>query len=207
MQLLALVAAYGIGSFPSALLVGRWRAGIDVRGHGSGSAGATNVQRQLGWGPALLVLALDVAKGWVAAGPLASWAAGDGSGWLRVSIGFAAVAGHVWPLFARFRGGKGVATGAGALLALEPLVCAGACAVFAVALATVRRVSAASLIAAFAVLPSFWLAGLIRELPPVVEHVAFAGALLVLLVWTHRDNLRRLLAGVEPRFPGAPAGK
>ena len=134
-------------------------------------------------------------------------AAGDGSEWLRTSFAFAAVAGHVWPVFSRFRGGKGVATGAGALLALEPWVCVSACVVFVVALAAARRVSVASLIAAVAVLPVLWLAGLIRDLPPVTAHVAFAGALLVLLVWTHRDNLRRLVAGVEPRFPGAPAGE
>jgi len=117
----ALVAgaiAYGLGSIPFAVLITRWKAGIDVRSVGSGHAGATNTMRAAGWGAGILVAALDLAKGYFAV-----WLAqqlGDSEYTLAVAAGMVVI-GHCWPLYAGFRGGMGMASGAGALLTIWPL--------------------------------------------------------------------------------------
>ncbi|HCA60801.1 MAG TPA: glycerol-3-phosphate acyltransferase, partial [Synechococcales bacterium UBA8647] len=121
MAILVVPLGYLLGSFPSGYLAGRWCAGVDIRQLGSGSTGATNVLRQVGKGPALVVFLVDVFKG-SAAVILARALLGAGAyGWL-VAAGLAALAGHIWPIWLGGKGGKAVATGFGMLLGLVPAV-------------------------------------------------------------------------------------
>jgi glycerol-3-phosphate acyltransferase PlsY len=190
MTLILMVAAYLCGSIPFGVLLGR-RAGVDIRRSGSGNIGATNVARTAGARLGVLTLMADVLKG---AGPvLVGRALGVGPGVLAAT-GLAAFVGHLFPFGLRFAGGKGVATALGVLIALCPAAAAAAAAVFAAVFAAFRYVSVASLAAALA--SPLASAGLGCPRPFVTIAVAMA----VLIAWRHRDNLRRLLAGTEPRF-------
>ncbi len=112
--IIAIIVSYLLGSISFSILVARWLKKIDIRDHGSGNAGATNTLRVLGKGPAILVFLLDIAKG--SAGVLiGSWLS-DGSAAVEVACGLAAIAGHNWPIYFRFKGGKGIATTVGALV-------------------------------------------------------------------------------------------
>lgn len=182
-------AGYLLGTLPTALVVAR-RRGVDPTAMGSRNPGATNVARTAGTTAGVLTLAGDLAKGAAAAG--LGWAAG-GRG-LAVACGTAAVLGHVAPATRRFRGGKGVATGAGMALASVPGAALVAGAVFAVVAAAGRRASLAS-IAGTVALPA--AAGATGATGPEVAALA-AGAALV--VARHRSNVVRLLRGEEPRF-------
>ena len=209
---LALPGAYALGSVPFGLLVGFAR-GVDVREHGSGNIGATNVLRTVGkpWG--YLAFALDALKGAapvLIAGRLtgalgeADPAATTSLLWLGVAM--AAILGHMFPVFLRFKGGKGVATGFGALLALWPHVTLGAAAalvVWLLALRVTRYVSVASCAAAIA-LPLSIVAGRLAGWPaPGLEGAGpFLGVTALLaafVVWKHRGNLARVRAGTEPK--------
>ena len=174
------VAAYLIGTFPTALLVGRHR-GVDPTRRGSGNPGATNVARTAGRRAGAITLAGDVAKGAAAAGM--GWAAG-GHG-LGVACGIAAVVGHVLPVQRRFRGGKGVATGVGMALVLFPAALALAAGAFAVALVASRAVGVASVVGSAALPVAAALTG-----APAPEVAALAGC-AALIVARHRDNLAR----------------
>lgn len=182
--------AYLLGSIPTGVMIGR-RGGIDVRAVGSGNIGATNVARSLGWRAGLLTLGGDVAKG---ALPqlVCEWARLDVA--VAACAGVASVLGHLFPLFARFRGGKGVATAFGVLLVLAPPAAIGAVAVFAVGANATRFVSVGSMAAA-AVLPFALYA---FDAPWIVVRSGIAITLLIL--WRHRENLVRLLEHREPRF-------
>lgn len=187
-----LVAAYVAGSFPTSYLASRI-AGIDLRQHGSKNLGATNVYRVLGWKYAVPVGLVDVAKGAVPV-LLASARAGQGS-WIPVLVGCAAVAGHVFSVFLKFRGGKGVATAAGAVLGLAPTSLAAAAVVWIAVLASTGFVSLASILGAL----TFPLA--VRFLAPEATNVFWIGIVLaVFIVFTHRGNVARLLSGTENRF-------
>jgi acyl phosphate:glycerol-3-phosphate acyltransferase len=196
------LASYLLGSVVGSLVVGRLRGGIDIRTLGSGNAGGTNALRTQGKAFALWVMLIDVAKGWLAAFVIATlpWpgsALADAAlrEWLPVSCGAAAIIGHVYPLWHGFRGGKGAATLMGALLAIDPLLLAAVIGVWLVAVVLVGYVSLASMLAAIA-LPVFAsLSG--RE--PHAPLVAFGVFVAVLVVFTHRSNVARLLAGEEPR--------
>ena len=196
-----MIAGYLLGSCPTAVPISRRLYGSDVRGHGSGNAGATNMLRAFGWRPALAVLALDAAKGYVPA-LLAPWLAGEGpvpASTLGLAAGAAATVGHCYPVFAGFRGGKGVATAAGALLATHPGALAGGLAVFAAVLTLSRYVSAAS-VGAAAAMPAILLAFRVRPDPAVpLEDVYLAAALAGFIAFTHRSNLTRLRQGRELR--------
>ena len=182
----AVVAAYLLGTFPSALLAGR-RRGVDPSRSGSGNPGATNVLRTAGRQAAALTLVGDLGKGVVAAA--GGWAIG-GHG-LGVACGLAAVVGHVAPVTRGFRGGKGVATGAGMLLVLYPLLALVAAAAFGVAFAITRIVSVGSIAAAAAVPVAAAIGGVPgRELAALV-------ACAVLVVARHADNIRRIARGEE----------
>lgn len=186
---LALVA-YVIGSLPTGVVMG-WLAGIDVRSVGSGNIGATNVARAAGRTAGLITLIVDVGKG-VAAVALAR-ALGTSS--LAVpAAALAAPLGHVFSVFLRFSGGKGVATGLGSCLALAPSAMVPPTLTFAAAFAVTRIVSVASLAAAWTTPVSMALAG--AERPTVVVAVLIA----VVITVRHQDNIRRLRAGTEPRF-------
>lgn len=190
--LLFLLLAYALGSVPTSYLVGRLRA-TDLREHGSGNLGATNVYRVLGAGAAAPVVVVDVAKGFVPAGLFPGWDGATGAG-LAVAYGLAAIAGHVWPFTLRFRGGKGVATGAGVLLALAPLTTLIALFVWIGVVSLTRYVSVGS-IATATLVP---LLALAFDAPTAT--VWFCAVVALFVWWTHRENIRRLRAGTEHRF-------
>ena len=215
--LLILALSYLLGAVPFSLVVAR-AMGVDLRQHGSGNAGATNAMRVLGKKAGLLVFLLDFAKGLVAVA-LVSQIRGSGESlvgllgsndelaedWAATLAGTAAMIGHVvtvWGrlFFASWKGGKGVATGAGMLTGLAPLPVLLALLVFVAALAATRYVSLGSILAAVS-LPLSLLAlhfGFGWESPPPVW--AFAVVVPAFIVWTHRANVRRLLDGTESRI-------
>ena len=205
-----LVVAYFLGSIPPGYLAGRLLKGIDIREHGSGSTGATNVLRTLGKGPAIAVLLIDILKG-VAAIALVRWcyslaiaqdlatgagtlAGGAALDWMVTLAGLAALLGHSKSIWLNFTGGKSVATGLGVLLALSWQVGLSTLAVFGVVMAVSRIVSLSSITAAIAVFVFMLL--LAQPLP--YQLFAIAGGLYVVL--RHRTNIQRLLAGTEPRI-------
>lgn len=200
-QLLLVVfvaGAYLLGSLPFAVIVSRAFGLADPRSYGSGNPGATNVLRSGNKKAALLTLIGDAAKGW-----LAVWGASRlGSWWLPaellpLAVTLVAVAvfiGHVFPLFLRFKGGKGVATAAGVLLGLNPWLGAGTIAAWLVVAVLSRYSSLAAVCAAiFAPLASVWLFGFRL---PVLGVLAMGG----ILIWRHADNIKRLLAGTESKI-------
>ena len=193
LAILVVPLGYLLGSFPSGYLAGRWCAGVDIRQLGSGSTGATNVLRQVGKGPALVVFVVDVFKG-SAAVILARALLGSGAyGWL-VAAGLAALAGHIWPIWLGWKGGKAVATGFGMLLGLVPAVGLACLGVFLTSLAVSRIVSISSVLAA-AALPLLMAAA---GAPWAYLGLGFVAAVMV--IWRHRSNLARLLKGEEPRL-------
>jgi glycerol-3-phosphate acyltransferase PlsY len=198
-----LFAGYLLGSIPSGYLAGRWLAGLDIRREGSGSTGATNVLRVVGKGPALVVFLVDVLKGSTAV--LLAKAVLDPFGVGVVLAGLAALAGHIWPVWLGWKGGKAVATGLGMLLGLTwpvGLACFG---IFLAVLSLSRIVSLSSVVAALSLplLMLGWFAnqGLGLRWP----YLALALLTTVLVVWRHRSNIRRLLDGTEPQL-GTPKG-
>jgi glycerol-3-phosphate acyltransferase PlsY len=190
-SLLLLALGYLLGSMPNGYLAGRWLKGIDLRQCGSGSTGATNVLRNVGKGPALVVFLLDVGKGALAVLLAKSFGLND---WVQVLAGLAALAGHIWPVWLGWKGGKAVATGLGMFLGLAwpvGLACFG---LFMAVISISRIVSLSSVIAAIG-LPVLMLISGGSSAYLVVSLVA---SLLVL--WRHRSNIKRLLAGTEPKI-------
>jgi glycerol-3-phosphate acyltransferase PlsY len=188
-----ILSAYLLGSIPTGYIIGNL-AGVDVRKVGSGNVGATNVARVLGKGRGALTLAVDVGKGWLAV----YVARRLGVSLVCVTaVGMAVFLGHLYPIFLRFNGGKGVATALGVFLALAPGTVWVLFVIFAVAVAASRIVSVGSLSAALAAPVVFWL----FELPPVV--IAMGGFIALMIVWRHRSNIQRLRAGTEPKFGSA----
>jgi len=198
--ILVIVLAYLLGSIATAVWVGKIFHGTDVREHGSGNAGATNVIRVLGWKTGVPVLLIDVLKGWVAAMlPVFLNMADDGSAQLtnyQIIAGLAAVAGHIYPVFAGFHGGKGVATIFGVLLAINPLVTISCFGVFLCVLLISGYASLGSMTAgiSFPVLLFFFF-----ETPSVWLKV-FSVLVAVALLITHRHNIIRLIKGKESRL-------
>jgi len=200
LAVLALILSYLAGSIPSAVWAGRVFHGIDIREHGSGNAGATNTIRVLGWKTGVPVLIFDLAKGWLAASlPVFLNAAPEGSQQmtvLKIACGVAAIIGHVFPVFAGFRGGKGVATTFGVLLALDPYLTLSCAGIFLLVLLLSNYVSLSSMIAGvmFPVL-------LMTVFPtPSLLLKLFAVAVAIALVVTHRKNIGRLVRGEEKKF-------
>ncbi len=187
----AILAAYLIGSIPFALILARrWGAG-DLRRTGSGNLGAANVMRASGVTAGLLVAALDMAKGAVSV-----WLAGrlSANPAAPAAAGLAAILGHIYPLWLRFRGGKGVATACGVLLVLTPPAVPPAFAIFATVVWLTRYISLGSLLASLALPPIAYAIG--SPAPAVVGAVASAA----LIVFRHRSNLARLWTGTERRL-------
>ncbi len=194
------VLGYLLGGIPTAYLVGRWR-GVDIRRHGSGNVGGTNALRVLGWKWGVMVMAVDVAKGYLAADALPRLpVAGGESVYLALCGGLAAVIGHVLSPYLGFRGGKGVAAGAGMLLALAPLPAAIAAGAFFIGVFGTGIVSVGSLAASVALPVAAFLLDLygVCLVPPAVR--ALTVGLVPLVFYTHRANIRRLIAGEENRF-------
>lgn len=189
-MMLAVLLGYLAGSVPFAFLLAR-RAGIDVRVVGSGNVGAANVMRATGIGRAIAVMALDVAKG-AAAVAIAQLTSGGAA--LAAMTGAAAIVGHIYPVWLRFHGGKGVAVAAGVFAVLAPMATAVAAVMFVVTVWATRYVSLGSVAATLALPPAAWLIGA----PAGVVGAASGSAALIL--FRHRTNLRRLREGTERRI-------
>ncbi|MCY4367944.1 MAG: glycerol-3-phosphate 1-O-acyltransferase PlsY [bacterium] len=184
-----LVCAYLLGSINAALVVARARS-VDIRAVGSGNPGASNVLRAMGKGPATVVYLADLLKGWLpAVVGLAVWDAT-----IAGMVGLGAVIGHCYPAFHRLRGGKGVATAGGVVLALSPLVMALMIGVYAVALAVTRISAVGSLAAVLLAIPALLLAGVDSGA------VGWFGVATLLILLRHRSNLARLRAGTENKL-------
>ena len=195
----ALLAAYLLGSLSGSLILGRF-IGVDIRKSGSGNAGGTNALRARGWRFALGVVAIDVSKGALAALlPLAASLESALVWPLQAACGMAAAAGHVWPAFFGFRGGKGAGTLVGALTVVWPLAVAGVVAVWLLVLFSTGYVGLSTVLAASVLVP-LALLGSEAELAGRLTLALIASGFIA---FTHRDNLRRLRAGTESRFEKA----
>lgn len=188
-----LAAAYLLGATPTSYVAGRLAKGIDLREHGSKNLGATNVYRLLGWRWAIPVGVVDIAKGAVPVAVFGPWA--QGAPGFPVFLGLAAVLGHIFSPYVGFKGGKGVATAAGMFLALAPLAVLIALPVWGACLWGSGYVSLSSIIVA-AVFPVLVLVTPHRGSPAVIASIGLA----LLIIYSHRANIRRLLAGTENRF-------
>lgn len=190
---LLVFVAYLVGSVPTGYILGSW-AGVDVRKAGSGNVGATNVARVVGKRHGIFTLVADTAKGFVPVilalnlglTPIAT-----------ASVGIAAFLGHLYPVFLRFQGGKGVATALGVFLGLAPWATLVLAVIFVLVLLTTRVVSLSSMVAAAFAPIIFWL---FFHSPILTGTTLFIGVMIVL---RHRGNIQRLLSGTEPRFGGS----
>jgi len=201
--LVAILVSYFVGGFPTALVTGKVFRGIDIRQHGSGNAGATNAFRVLGWKIALPVMIVDVLKGTFATLVISKLALGA-VGWPPTAVelvcGVAAVFGHIWTPYAGFRGGKGVGTALGVMIGLAPLAMLFAAVLWLAVVMFTGYVSVGSMLGAVSVPFFVALAAKLQHQP--VDRVTLGATvfLAVLIVFTHRSNIRRLLAGTENRF-------
>ncbi len=194
-----ILLAYLLGAFPSSVVVGRVAKGIDLRHHGSGNAGASNAFRVLGRGLGAAVLIMDVAKGAAAVTLIPLIAPNELIG---LFLGAAAILGHVYSPFLRFRGGKGVGTAAGVLLVLYPFPLAIAVSVFVLILLVFGITSLASLIAALSFPAATALLGASGVIETSPSIFVFSVVAVLFLLFTHRENVRRLVRGEENRFEG-----
>lgn len=198
--ILTFLSAYILGSFTTALWVGKLFHGVDIREHGSGNAGATNAIRVFGWKTGIPVLLTDIAKGWLAAMlPVFFKLAEPGDPALinlQILTGLTAIIGHIFPVFAGFRGGKGVASVFGVLLALHPLLTASCVVIFLVVLFISGYVSLSSMSAgvAFPV-----LLFTVFHTPSLFFKI-FSVFVAIALIITHRKNISRLIRGEESKF-------
>ena len=189
-----LLGSYLVGAIPTSYLAGRIFRGIDLREHGSRNLGATNVYRTLGWKYAIPVGLVDVAKGAVPVLVLAPQV--SSSQVFAMACGLAAIMGHVFSVFVRFRGGKGVATAAGVMLGLAPA----ALGVAAVTWLLVLKLSGYASLASIGAAAVFPLAVYLLERPERPEILWLDALVAVAIIWLHRANIRRLLNGTESRF-------
>lgn len=196
----AFISAYLLGSIPAAVWMGKAFHNIDVREHGSGNAGTTNVIRVLGWKTGIPVLVIDLAKGWLAAMlPAFLDLAPKGSSMLvnlQIATGIVAIIGHIFPVFAGFRGGKGVATVFGVILALHPLLTLSCFGVFLVVVLSTGIVSVSSMSAGLA-FPVLLL--LVFDTPSDLFRI-FSVLVAIALIITHRNNIKRLLKAEEKKL-------
>ena len=197
---LGILCGYLIGSFPTAYILGKICKGIDIRQHGSGNMGATNVFRVLGKGPGIIVLCMDIIKG-VLPVVIVADVLGLNILWQYILLGLAAVCGHNWTIFLKFKGGKGIATSLGVLIGLTikiatiRLVLIGTILVWVICFMSTGFVSLASIVAA-TLLP------VITALTNQPFEIVVLGIIFcVFVILRHRPNIKRLLAGEEPRVP------
>ena len=191
--LLVLAVAYLLGAIPFGYLLVKWKTGADVRSSGSGNIGATNVLRTSGRAAGIATLLLDIAKGY-----LAVWVAGRLTAadpfWMSLAA-LGVMAGHAYPVFLGFHGGKAVASFVGAFLCLTPLALAAVLAVFAAVVASTRYISMGSIAGAATFPLAVWL--ILHPPFPVIAASFIAGAFII---WRHSGNIRRLRAGTEHVF-------
>ena len=205
--ILILFTSYIIGSFPTSIIMGRITRGIDIRDHGSGNAGSTNIFRVLGWKPALVVITFDVFKGWLPASYLAKIffeaTPLPDLGLFQILCGFCAVLGHTYTIFAGFKGGKGVGTLAGMLIAMFPVAVPLCILVFAITLILTGYVSVGSIIAS-ASLPIILLILPIFGIEPAeLSLLIFSLLVPFFVIYTHRSNISRLRSAEENQFEKA----
>ena len=201
---LLLVISYLLGAIPTSVIVGKAVRGIDVREHGSGNAGATNTWRVLGWKAGVSVLALDAAKGVAAATlvPLIQFASLPFTApVVAILCGLSAVIGHVFPVYVGFRGGKGVATGAGMLIATAPIPVGIAISVFGLSMVLFGMVSLGSVLAVISVPISIVI---LNHFSSASYHPLLLGITCVLalfIIFNHRANIARIIRGRERSLP------
>ncbi|MCU0324465.1 MAG: glycerol-3-phosphate 1-O-acyltransferase PlsY [Spirosomaceae bacterium] len=198
--IIGVLGAYLLGSIPTAVWYGRVFHGVDIRNHGSGNAGATNSLRVLGKKAGVIVLLIDLLKGYMAislAGIITQHSDFQSTEYIVPLLGLAVVVGHIFPIFAQFKGGKGVATSLGVILAIHPLATLICLVVFLLIVFTTKYVSLGSMLGALT-FPVQLVSGVWGLQPMII--VIFGFVLAVLLVITHRENVKRLLAGNENKF-------
>lgn len=200
-ELVLIIVSYLIGSIPTALIISKRFFGIDIRDYGSGNMGATNTFRVLGSRYGTMVMVMDILKGMAAVmlyNFLPFYINHDLERTnLMLGLGLAAVAGHVFPVFAGFRGGKGVATLLGMVLAIQPIIAVSCIGIFMVVLFLTRYVSLSSILAAIALpICVLWIWNESELLYRI-----FALIVAILVVVTHQKNIGRILRGVESRIP------
>lgn len=210
--IVVIVLSYLVGSFPTAIVVGKFTKGVDLRNHGSGNMGSTNAFRVFGWKLGLLVQVIDIAKGLAATLLISKLFYGklpfenktpfEDMTLVQLIAGASAVVGHVWTIFADFKGGKGINTTAGVLLSLAPIDATISIGVFVLVLVSSGYVSLGSISAAFA----FPLVMFLRENVFKVDVNGYSTmiycsmAVCIFLIYNHRANIKRLMYGEENRF-------
>lgn len=210
---IVIVLSYIVGSIPTSIIASKLTRGMDIRQHGSGNAGGTNVLRVLGWKIGLGVILFDLLKGviativvarlfWDPSLPFENRTPFEDFTVVQIICGMAAILGHVWTLFAGFKGGKGVATGAGMLLALAPIEFAVAIGIFTVVFTSSRYVSLGSLAGAVAFpLTMFFRENVFNvDIQSYHTLIFFAIGTSLLLIYTHRENIKRLIRGTENKL-------
>jgi len=204
---LLLFLSYITGSIPTSIILGKLVKKIDIREHGSGNAGGTNVFRVLGWKPALIVVIIDVFKGWL---PTAVYSTAifnnlpiSDVGVLQILCGFAAVLGHTYTIFAGFRGGKGIGTLAGMLIALYPIAFPMCLLAFIITLILTGYVSLSSIMATVSLPIFLMILPLLGIEQSPLSLLIFALLVPWFAIYTHRSNIARLREGTENRFEKA----
>lgn len=207
-----IILSYLVGSIPTSIIISKLSHGIDIREHGSGNAGGTNVMRVLGWKKGLLVIVLDALKGAFAVVVIARLHYGglpfqnvspfDDFTLVQIIAGIAAVIGHIWTVFAGFRGGKGIATALGMLIMIITVDMLVALGIFIIVVTISRYVSLGSILAALSVpLTLVFRENILHDhIPSYGTLLPFVAAVALLVVFTHRKNLVRLLNGTESKI-------
>lgn len=202
--LIVLILSYLVGSLPTAIIAGKILKKIDIRDYGSGNAGATNVLRVLGWKAALVVLLIDMLKGYAAV----TWIVDiipefhdiDAKAIYQIMAGVAVICGHIWTIFAGFKGGKGVGTAAGVFFGLQPIPVFICLLIFIGIVYRTKYVSLGSMISAL-LLPTILLVQyFFLGIPVPIAHSVIAVLLAVLIVILHRENIHRLVEGNENKI-------
>jgi acyl phosphate:glycerol-3-phosphate acyltransferase len=212
-MVIVVLLSYIVGSIPTSIILSKWRHGFDIRTKGSGNAGGTNVFRVLGWKSGVFVIVVDALKGviattvvarlfWDPTLPFYNHTPFDDFTIIQMICGGAAVIGHVWTMFAGFKGGKGIATGSGMLIGIAPTEFAVSIAVFLIFLYAFKYVSLGSIMAA----ASFPLSLVIRynilsdEIHSYKTLVFFSTGIALFLIYSHRANIKRLIEGTERKI-------
>jgi glycerol-3-phosphate acyltransferase PlsY len=210
---IVILLSYIIGSIPTSIMLSRWKHGFDIRTKGSGNAGGTNVFRVLGWKSGVLVTIVDIGKGVIATAlisrlfwdptlPFYNKTPFDDFTVIQMICGAAAIVGHIWTLFAGFKGGKGIATGAGMLIGIAPTEFAISAGVFFIVFWVYKYVSLGSISAAVAFPVSLFVRHNIfrDEIASYRTLIVFSLSVAILLIYSHRHNIKRLLEGTEKKI-------
>jgi acyl phosphate:glycerol-3-phosphate acyltransferase len=210
---IVILLSYVIGSIPTSIILSKWRHGFDIRTKGSGNAGGTNVFRVLGWKSGVLVMLVDMGKGviatalisrlfWDPSPPFYNRTPFDDFTIIQMICGGAAIIGHIWTVFAGFKGGKGIATGAGMLIGVAPTEAAISIGVFFLVFFVYKYVSLGSIAAAIAFPLSLFVRHNIfgDEIQSYRTLIVFSLSVAILLLYSHRQNIKRLIDGTEKKI-------